>query len=82
MEINNIINNNNNNKPTPCLRAQEAQRVPSRMWNGVYPHFQDFFCFLHPASLFSVLTQRKEQGKMPPGPFRELCGEVGAEIGA
>lgn len=27
------------------------------------------------------MAQRREQGKMPPGPFRELCGEVGAEIG-
>ena len=75
-------NNNNNNKPTPSLWAQEAQQAPSRMWKGVYPRFRGVFCPLRSASLFSVLALRGEQGKMPPGPFRELRGEVGAEIGA
>lgn len=49
------------------------------------PHFQVvFFVFwsIRWASLSSVLTVRGKQGKMPPGPFRELCGKVGAEIGA
>lgn len=65
------------------LWAQEAQQAPSRMWKGVYPRFSGlFFCPRRSVALFSALAQRREQGKMPPGPFRELSGEVGAEIGA
>lgn len=68
------INNKNNKRTTLSLWAQETQQAPNRTWKGVFPRFQDFFCCcpIHCSSLFSALAQRRQQGKMPPGPFREL----------
>lgn len=69
---------NNNNKSTPSLWAQEAQQVQSRTWKGVYPNFQGFFVLFAALLCFPSWFHKDSRTRC----HLELCGEVGAEIGA
>lgn len=87
MEINinkNNNNKNNNNMPVGTGSTASSKQDVEGSISSILIFKSFFFVFwsIRWASLSSVLTVRGKQGKMPPGPFRELCGKVGAEIGA